>query len=232
MSAAPPDYSTISSPDPPKYSDIVANRPLSPPPPYADPTGSSATCRPSQSQPSLAPKKAEDVKQYIESGCVLTWILFLIVLALLHLVLFGVYFKCPLPKTSLGGIRTLFFLHIIFPVGMITYCCRKCKRRSALEMGHGLVATFILFVPSGISLFVFFPLIINDMTELNEAIQKPLNVTSTYPCTLSLYRLVFGVTIGNYVAPLVLFLILMIMCVYVISSSHCENTQVQPDIQA
>ena len=239
MAAAPPDYCTISSLDPPKYSDIVANRPLSPPPPYADPTGPSATSRPSQTQPSLVPKKAQDIKQYIGSCCALTCILFLIVLALLHLVLFGVCFKCSLPKTSLAGTRAFFFLHIIFLTGMVVYCYNKCKSRTTFTLKECLMAIFLYSViPLTLNVVMFMFLTVDDMTGLNIAIQRPLSETNTYPCSLSFYKLIFGLIICNYIIGPVYVVLLVTVSICIKYHSHpifrqdrSRNMQVGVEIQ-
>jgi hypothetical protein len=244
MSTAPPSYSTISLRDPPDYFIAVENRPTAPPPPYVDPTSSFGTSRPPATKLPPAPAQVHGVEHWIENWCAFIWILFLISLALLHLVLFAIYFKCPLPETSLGGIRALFFLHIISLVGMIIYCYRTCKRRGTFTASAGFLATFIYFhLPPWTSLVFFFSVIITDMTELNEAIRSSLTVTNAYPCSLSFYKLVFGVAITSYIT-IPASIIFMILCGCVLTSSRCKpyfnsmntqggprNAQIQPGIQ-
>jgi hypothetical protein len=245
MSAAPPSYSTISLCDPPDYFTAVENRPISPPPPYVDPTGSFGTSRHPATELPPAPAEVHRVEHCIKNWCALIWILFTISLALMHFVLFFICFKCSLPKSSLGAIRALFFLYILFLVGMVICCWDECKHRGALTASDGVVATFVCVqLPTYISIFVFFPLIISDMTELNEAIQSSVTVTKDYPCSLSFYKLVFGLVISDYIA-IPVSILFIIMYAYVRSSPRCKlylnsintqggprNTQVQPRIQA
>jgi hypothetical protein len=231
-----PSYSTISVSEPPEYSIVVGDTALLPPPSYVDSTGTFAThCSP-ETDPSLPPAKLRHVKQCIESWCTLFWILLLISLALLHTVLFVICFKCSLPKTSLSAIRAFFYLHIIFLIGMITYCCYKCKSRSVFTLNECVVATLInSIIPASISLLTFFGLTITDMVELNKAIQMSLSVTDTYLCSLTFYRLVFGVMIYNYiVGPL--YMIMTATCLTFLKSTYFQRhlnlivTQPRPEI--
>jgi hypothetical protein len=121
MSFLPPNYSSVSICDPPEYSDIVSNLPSSSPPPYVNSTDSSTVNLPSHLESSPTPEEVYEDSQCVESCWTFSWILFLIILGLLHLVLSGIYFQCPIPETDLNGIRTLLFLHIIFSVVMIIY---------------------------------------------------------------------------------------------------------------
>ena len=132
-------------------------------------------------------------------------ILLFVVFDLLHLILYGIYFKCPLPETDRNGIRTLLFLDMIFSLIIIIYCIYKCK--SVLETAIGLL------VPSTLGLVVFFPWIIRDLNEISESIENPLNVTKIYPCSLSFYRVTFGLVLYNYVIFPVLLLVLC-PCIY------------------
>jgi hypothetical protein len=140
MSSVPPSY-RISVRDPPSYDDAIRNRPVSLPPPYVDPTGPSIPHCPPQtpSQPALV--QQHDVKQCIGNFCAIFWILFLISLALLHLVLFGICFKCPLSGTSLAATRAFFFLHIIFLIGIAIYCYSECKSRDTITADNIILIT-------------------------------------------------------------------------------------------
>jgi uncharacterized membrane protein YagU involved in acid resistance len=217
MSFLPPNYSSVSICDPPEYSDIVSNLPSSSPPPYVNSTDSSTVNLPSHLESSPTPEEVYEDSQCVKSCWTFSWILFLIILGLLHLVLSGIYFQCPIPETDLNGIRTLLFVHIIFSVVMIIYCVCKCKCKSMLETNIGLLVTICFYLPFALGLVGFFPLIVRDLNEISEAIQNPLNVTNTYPCSLSFYRLVFGLVIFNYVlAPQ----LLLFFCLCIVLSSY------------
>lgn len=220
MSLLPPNYSSISIRNPPEYSDIVANLPSSSPPSYVDSTGNLL----SHLESLPIPEEVYEDSQCVKNRWAFSWILFLIVLGLLHLVLSGIYFKCPIPETDLNGIRTLLFLHIIFSVIMIIYFVCTCKCKIMLEANIGLLVTICFYLPFALGLVGFFPFIVRDLNKLSETIQNPLNVTNTYPCSLSFYRLVFGLVLFNYVvAPLLL--LLFRFCIFL--SSYDRRFSIQ-----
>jgi hypothetical protein len=235
MSLSPPSYSSISIRELPQYSDTVLNRPTSPPPPYVDPTYPSTVIPSVPPRPSQIPTEVNEDGQFIESCCVSIWILFLIVLALFHFVLFFVYVPCPLPKTDLGGIRAYLFLHIIFLVSMIIGCGCKYKHNIAFEKKHAFFATICFSIPFVISFLVIFPWIIFNLNDLDDAIQRPSQVTETYPCSLSLYQLVFGIMICNYILGLPTVVVAMI-CLYYFSENSgksiftLSNTRIEPEL--
>jgi hypothetical protein len=102
MSLLPPNYSSISICDLPEYSDIVANLPSSSRPPYINSTGPSTVNLRSHLEASPIPEEVHEDSQCVENCCAFSCILFFIVLGLLYLVLFGIYFKSPIPKNWSG----------------------------------------------------------------------------------------------------------------------------------
>jgi hypothetical protein len=215
MLSASPRYSSISIHDPPEYSIAIEKRPPSPSPPYVVSADSFATSHPPGTESQSTRAQLYYVTQCIESRCALTWILFLISFALLHLVLAILIIKCPLPETYLYAICRLFFFHILFLIVMIIICCYQCISKISFTLENGLLATMFYFmVPTIINIPASIYPITRELIQLNVAIQSPSYVTDAYSCSLSFYRLVFGLTICNYVGTILCVITLIIYIIY------------------
>ncbi|CAF1226767.1 unnamed protein product [Rotaria magnacalcarata] len=208
---SPPNYSDVLPNLPPPYWTVVGTvidndqQPIPSPPPYADPIVSPPPyVAPIVSPPPVSlprpivqssPASSMDKNRLFYSWSGLIWLVLLIILDVIHFVLFGVCFQCPLPDDDLSLARVFLFINgSFFTVGLI-YLIYLLIKAKGLHIASGIyLGLGYSFCPCLVTL-VCLIFTITTLARLNTAIQSFASSPNAYTCPLFFYQFLFGIII-------------------------------------